>query len=113
MNDRDERRGDRGSRVQTFGRENAADIADGSKAKILFTDLDALLTQLQDAKTEQMPTFVSKETLFDALTLDLKNIARTARDIEKGENGFAAAYRIPENVAESAVLTHADAVLKR
>lgn len=113
MNDRDERRGDRGSRVQTFGRENAADFADGSKARSLFTILDLLLAQYQEAKTEQTPTYVSKETLFDALSLDLKNIARTARDIEKSENGFAAAYRIPENVAESAVLTHADAVLKR
>ncbi len=72
-----------------------------------------MLTQLQDARTDQTPTFVSKATLFDGLGLDLKNIARTARDIEGDENGFAAAYRIPENVAESAVLTHADAVLKR
>lgn len=113
MTDRDVRRGDRGDRVQTFGRENAADFADGSKAKNLFADLDALLAQLRDAKTGQTPTYVSKETLFDALTLDLKNIARTARDIERDENGFAAAYRIPENAAESAVLTHTDAVLKR
>ena len=54
---------------------------------------------------------VSKETLLDGMLLDLKNIARTARQIEKTENAFAAPYRIPDNPAESALTPHADSVL--
>ncbi len=113
MNDRDVRRYDRGTRVQTFGRQNAGDYAAGSKAKTHFTNVDDLLKELDDAKAGQAPNRVSKETLLDALSLDLQNISRTARRIEAKENGFAAPYRIPDNTSESAVTTHADSVLKR
>jgi hypothetical protein len=37
------RRSDRAVRVQTFGRENAADFTAGSKASALFAEMDALL----------------------------------------------------------------------
>ena len=90
MNDRDIRRYERATRVQTFGIENAADIAAGSKAKTHFTNLDGLVVQVDDAKAGQMPNRVSKTTLLDALAIDLQNIARTARRIEQKENGFAA-----------------------
>ena len=113
MNDRDIRRYDRGTRVQTFGRQNAGDYAAGSKAKTHFTNVDGLLVQLDDAKAGQAPNRVSKETLLDALSLDLQNISRTARRIETKENGFAAPYRLPDNTSESALTTHADSVLKR
>ncbi len=113
MNDRDVRRYDRGTRVQTFGRQNAGDYAAGSKAKTHFANVGDFLKQLDDAKAGQAPNRVSKETLLDALSLDLQNIARTARRIEAKENGFAVPYRIPENTSESAVTTHADSVLKR
>jgi len=113
MNDRDVRRHDRATRVQTFGRENTTDFAAGSKAKTHFANLDGFMGDLDDAKAGQNPNRVSKETLLDALSLDLQNIARTARGLENRENGFAAPYRIPENTSESAVTTHADAVLKR
>lgn len=113
MNDRDQRRYDRATRVQTFGNDNAADFAAGSKATTLFASLDDLIGKLDDAKAGQSPARVSKETLLDSLLMDLKNIARTARDIEKTENGFAASYRLPDNRAESALTTHADAVLTR
>ena len=112
MNDRDIRRYDRGTRVQTFGRQNAGDYAAGSKAKTHFTNVDGLLVQLDDAKAGQAPNRVSKETLLDALSLDLQNISRTARRIEAKENGFAAPYRLPDNTSESALTTHADSVLK-
>lgn len=111
MNDRDVRRYERATRVQTFGRNNAADFAAGSKAKIGFTKLDGLIRQLDDAKAGQLPNRVSKETLVDSLMLDLKNISRTAREIEKSEAGFAAPYRIPDNPAEIAITAHADSVL--
>jgi len=90
-----QRRYDRATRVQTFGRDNAADFAAGSKALTLFTSLDGLMVKTDAAKADQSPNRVSKETLLDGMMLDLKNIARTARDIEKTDNGFAAPYRIP------------------
>lgn len=111
MNDRDQRRYDRLTRVQTFGRENADDFATGSKAKTHFANVDQHLKALDNAKAGQTPTRVSKETLLDALMLDFKNIARTARSIAITENGFAAPYRIPDNPSESAITTHADALL--
>jgi len=113
MNDRDQRRYDRLTRVQTFGRENAAEFAAGSKAKTHFAAIDGLLVEIDDAKAGQQPARVSKETLLDALTLDFKDIVRTARAIALTENGFASPYRIPDNPSEAAIVTHADALLAR
>jgi hypothetical protein len=113
MNDRDIRREERATRVQTFGVENDADFAAGGKAKTHFGNLDGFLVQLGEAKAGQTPNRVTKSTLFDALGLDLQNIARTARRIEQKENGFAAPYRIPDKTSESAVTTHTDAVRLR
>ncbi len=112
MQDRDQRRYDRLTRVQTFGRQNTEEFAPGSKAKTHFAHIDQHLTGLDDAKAGQSPARVSKETLLDALVLDFKNIARTARAIALQENGFAAPYRIPDNPSEAAITTHADALLK-
>jgi len=39
MNDRDIRRGERATRVQTAGVENTADFADGGKAKTHFSNI--------------------------------------------------------------------------
>jgi len=113
MNDRDIRRYERATRVQTFGVENDTAFAAGSKAKTHFGNVDGLIGKLDDAKAGQTPTRVSKETLLDSLVLDLKNISRTARSIGLIENGFAAPYRIPDNPSEAAITTHTDAVLAR
>ena len=112
MNDRDQRRYDRLTRVKTFGLDHAADFADGSKAKGHFTVVDGLVLRIDQAKAGQVPARVSKQTLLDALTLDFQNIARTARAIELTENGFAAPYRLPDNASERAIVTHADALLQ-
>jgi len=48
MNDRDQRRYDRATRVQTFGRDNATDFAAGSKATTLFASLDGLIVKTED-----------------------------------------------------------------
>ena len=111
MNDRDQRRYDRLTRVQTFGTENTADFAPASKARTHFTRVDQHITDLNAAKAGQTPARASKETLLEALVLDFKNISRTARAIALSENGFAAPYRIPDNPSQSAILTHADALL--
>lgn len=113
MDDRDQRRYDRATRVQTFGQENTAGFAAGSKAKTHFANLDGLIVQTDEAKAGQTPNRVSKSTLLGALAIDLQNIARTARRIEQKENGFAAPYRIPDNTSESAVTIHTDALLLR
>ena len=113
MNERDRRRYERATRVQTFGVENTADFAAGSKAKTHFGNLDGLVDQVDDAKAGQTPNRVSKTTLLDALAIDLQNIARTARRMEQKENGFAAPYHIPDNTSEAAVITHTDTVLQK
>jgi len=113
MNDRDQRRYERALRVRIFGQTNASDFAPNSKATEHFTTLNNLIGKLDEAKADQKPNRVTKETLVDALVLDLKNIARTAREIDKKQPGFAAPYRIPDNPAESAITTHADSLLAR
>jgi hypothetical protein len=113
MNDRDQRRYDRLTPVQTFGRENSGEFATGSKAKTHFAAIDGLIVELDDAKASQQPARVSKQTLLEALTLDFKDIARTARAIALTENGFATPYRVPDNPSEAATVTHADALLAR
>lgn len=112
MNDRDQRRYQRLTRIQTFGLENTADFAAGSKAKTHFANVDGLITSLDQAKAGQSPARVSKQTLLDALSLDFQNIARTARAIELEENGFAAPYRLPDSYTERAITTHADSLLQ-
>lgn len=112
MNDRDQRRYDRLTRIQTFARENAPDFALGSKAKELFDSVDSRITDLEAAKAGQVPARVSKQTLLDGLWLDFKNIARTARSIALTENGFASPYRLPEVPTEAAITTHADSLLQ-
>jgi len=111
MNDRDVRRKDRLTRMQTFGRTHAADFAAGSQTRTYLDQLDAVLTQLDAAKAGQTPARVSKSTLLDALLLDLQAIGRTARAIELKEPDFARPYNVPNNTAETPLLTHADAVL--
>ena len=111
MNDRNIRLADRASRVQTFGIQNTADFAAGSKAQTHFTHINDLLTKLDQAKAGQVPGRASKAALFHALDQDLVNLSRTARQIEKSENGFAAPFRLPGNTSDAAVLGHTDAVL--
>ena len=113
MNDADQRYYDRATAVRIFGQDNAADFAAGSKALTLFASLDDLLKQLDEAKADQSPNRVSKETLIGELMIDLRNISRTSREIEKTQNGFAVPYRIPDNPSESAITTHADSVLRQ
>ncbi len=111
MNDRDQRRYDRLTRIQTFGRDNAADFVPTGKAAGLFAAIDTSIAALDDAKAGQIPGRVSKETLLDSLVLDFKNIARTARAIALTENGFDVPCRIPNNPSEIAIASHADALL--
>ena len=112
MNDRDIRRYDRATRVVTFGQSNDADFAPESLARGHFAAITCKIADIDLAKAGQTPARVSKETLLDAVMLELKRIAATARSIEKasGETGFAAAYTVPERT-QIEVATQADKVL--
>jgi len=111
MNDRDQRRYDRLTRIQTFGNDNAADFAVGSIAKTHFQDVDGHIAELDDARAGK-PARVSKETIIEALWLDSRPIGRTAKIIGRTENGFAAPYLVPENNSEDAITAHVDNLLK-
>ncbi len=112
MNSRDQLREDRLTRVQTFGRENTADFADGSKGKALFGRIDKHLADLVLAKTGQVPGRASKATILDALWLDYKAIARTSRTIGQTEPaGFTADYAVPDDSTEKEIKTHAEKLL--
>jgi hypothetical protein len=93
MNDRDIRRADRALRVKNFGLLHQQTIAALPKAAQLFGELDPLVAKLRDP--------VGKQALHDALFLDFKDIARTARSIALDEPGFAAApFRFPADYSE-------------
>jgi len=112
MNDRDKLREDRATRVQTFGSDNTADFVTGSRAQILLGSIDDKLEKLVLAKTGQSPDRASKATILDALWLDFKNIAASARTIGKTEPaGFSAPYAVPDDSTEKAITTHAEKLL--
>lgn len=113
MNDRDLLRQQRLERVQTFGIENQADWPADSAPVARYAKVSRILRGLVAARLGQQRLPVSKQTLLDALWLDFKNIARTARAVTLDEPGFAAAYRLPDDATESSIVTHADALLKR
>lgn len=101
-----------GNRIKTFGTENAADYGPQSKALKHYANVSALLEEIRETAANQETALVSRAAQVDALGSDLLNIARTARNIEKKLPGFAAAYRMPENTSDRAILTHADSVLQ-
>ena len=82
MDERNIRRFERATRVQTFGRDNAAEIGAGSKAAGLLLEPDFVVLELTAANVGQRRTPMGKP-------------ARTTRAIDLDEPGFAAFYRLP------------------
>ena len=115
MNDREQCRTDRVGRVVVFGDETAADFDAASKAAKAFARLRAIQEALNKAKVgQQIPTGrTALEVLFDALRLDLQNIARTARSIALEQPGFADAFRLPDVPTDGNLLTTGDAYIDR
>jgi len=112
MNDRDRRRYDVLKRVQVFGDVNAADFAAGSKAVENFGIIDQAIKDLDEAKAGQVSNpDTSKETLLDAVRLDIQNISRTASAIDLTQAGFADSFRPPKAYNPTAIITTADAFL--
>lgn len=113
MDDENIRRYDRATRVQTFGRDNAADIAPGSRIASILTELDTIIGKLAQARVGQIRGPVGKQALIEALSDDFKDIARTSRAIAIDEPDFpVAAFRHPATSVETPVTTHADALLQ-
>lgn len=113
MNNRDERRYQRLTSVQTFGRERASDFPPGLMGAQLLSQLDQHLVELDAAKAAQGPVRINKRPLLKALDTDCRAIARTARAIAVGSPGFDLPYQMPEKPGETPLLTHVDAMLKR
>jgi hypothetical protein len=112
MNDREYRRYDMFTRVQTFGKERNADFPAGSKAAGHFAALSQVITDLEAAKASQgRGRATAKAVLLDALRLDLQDIARTARAIDAEKPGFAHPYRLADSNSQAGLLTAADAIL--
>lgn len=111
MNDRENRRYNMFTSVQTFGTDRSADFAAGTKAATHFANLTQIIKDLDLAKAGQTGgRATAKAVLLDALRLDLQNIARTARAIDASEPGFADKYRLPEGGSQTALITTADAI---
>ncbi len=114
MDDRNIRRFERATRVQSFGRENAADLTAGSRTATLFLELDPIVLELTDARVGQLRGPVGKPVLIDALSTDFKDIARTSRAIKLDDPTFPDGdYRHPATSSETPVTTHSDSLLSR
>ena len=112
MNDRDKRRYDSFKRAQTFRDDHATDFAAGSVALANFTIIDQVVAGLDKAKAGQVTNAnTSKETLLNAVRLDIQNITRTAAAIDQDEPGFADKFHPPKAYNPTAILTAADALL--
>ena len=112
MNDRETIRYDVFGRVDTFGRDNAADFAPTSEATKRFTNVRRIIAELDKEKANQKGgSATAKEVLLDALRLDLQNVARTSRAIAQDEPGFADKFRLPDSPSQTALVTAADSVI--
>ena len=112
MDDENIRRYERATHVQTFGRDNAADISPGSRIASLLTELDPIIDKLTQVRIGQLRSPVGKQVIIEALSDDFKDIARTSRAIVIDEPDFpVAAYRHPGTSVEIPVTIHADALL--
>lgn len=108
------RRFTRLTKVENFGKENATDFADTSKATALFLALSHTIQQLREANVGQLRVPVGKPERIKALSTDFKDISRTARAIKIDEPEFdSTPYQHPGTYAETDMTTHADSLLKR
>lgn len=114
MNDRDTRRLARAENVLIFCENHSADY---TAFPVIAEHLGSITTSVRlitAARADQAPNRITKSSLLDALLLDFRHIAGTARSIElrSGETGFAVPYiRVPARI-EKDIRAHADALLK-
>ncbi|GAC1632858.1 MAG: hypothetical protein NVS9B10_27740 [Nevskia sp.] len=113
MNDRDRRRYERLTRVQTFGRERAAEFTAGSIAGTAFANIDRLIVELDRAKADQIPERVDKQVPTRLLVLTCQMIATTARAVAQHDSKFSGTYRLPANLTDIGLQAHVDALLAK
>lgn len=114
MNDNNIRLFRRTSRVETYCIDRKAEIPPGSVIAKQQAALSLLIKGFNEDLVGQLRTPVGKQTLLDALKLDFKDIARTARAIRLDDPDFPAAdYRRPSSLNEFPLTTHADSLLTR
>jgi hypothetical protein len=89
--------------------QNRADFTAGSKALEYADTVKTVATKLTDARAKQQTSApVSKESLLDALRLDVQNISGFAREFDGMEPGFGKQFPALESNNEQAVLARAD-----
>ncbi len=113
MNDRDLRRYNRLTAVQTFCRERASDLKANSRAQQIINRIDQHVAALEQAKADQRPERVDKTAFMKPLTDLCRNIATTARAIKQHDPGFQGSYALPRTTTENKLLTHADGLLTK
>lgn len=114
MNDRDTRRLTRAENVLIFGENNASDHAAVPVVAEHLGKIAASVVRVTGARAGQAPNRITKSSLLDALLLDFKRIAGTARAIElrDGEIGFAVPFnKVPARI-EKDIRAYADSLLK-
>ncbi|MEO7098844.1 MAG: hypothetical protein ABI162_05750 [Luteolibacter sp.] len=114
MNNRDIRRLTRAQNVLIFSQNNAADHGAIPAVAEHLGKIAASVTRVTGARADQIPNRITKSSLLDALLLDFKRIASTARAIElrDDELGFAVAFNnVPARI-EKDIRPHADSLLK-
>lgn len=95
-------------RVDAFGGDYLTWLSATSKGAGYRKTVKEVIAQLAQNKVlQQPPRAIAIEVLFDALLLDLKMIAKTARAIQQDEPGFATSFTISDT-NPAALLTTAD-----
>lgn len=95
-------------RVVTFGRDNAADFEASSQSASNFAKLASVTEQIASYQAESGGiTVTSRSAKLALLRLEMKNIARTAREIDEEEPGLADKFRMPTGSSQAALLASA------
>lgn len=114
MNSRDTRRLNRAENLLIFYKNNHTDSAAIPAVAESIGKIETSAALITKARADQAPNRITKSSLLDALLLDFKRIAGTARSIElrDGELGFAVPFnQVPRRI-EKDIRAYADGLLK-
>lgn len=107
MNDKNIRTYDMFGLVSTFGRDNAADFPAGSQTAATFARLAVVMLEIDQGHTDKKVSRTSvKKAKLDKLRVEMRNLAATAREIDKKEPGVAAEFRLPTIPSQAALLAN-------
>jgi hypothetical protein len=114
MTDRDTRRLSRAENLLIFCDTNQSDFASVPAVAEHIANIAGCVARVTAARADQAPNRITKSSLLDALLLDFKRIAATARAIElrDGGTGFAVPFNQVPHRIEKDIRSHADALLK-